>query len=113
LRPAAAQPAATTYPARRKPVRPPRVILAPQKSLEVRELLMTELGRFTHTEALTAWAQKILPQKNQLTTSDAEALEIAFVAKLSDVRSDAAAENENVEISKQSESANDKLNHEC
>ena len=78
----------------------------------MRELLITELARFTETEALTAWAQKILPQKNQLTTSDAEALEGAFAAKLSDLGSDAAAENENVEISEQGESANDKLNHE-
>ena len=49
-------------------------------------------------------------QKNQLTTSDAEALEVAFAAKLSDLGGDAL--NENVEISKQGESANDKLNHE-
>ena len=78
----------------------------------MRELLITELARFTHTEALTAWAGKILPQKNQLTTSDAEALERAFAAKLSDLGGDAAAENENVEISRQGESANDKLNHQ-
>src|SRR5205814_110829 len=80
---AAAQSAATTSPARRKPIRLPRVILAPQKSLELRERLITELAIFSETEALTAWAQKILPQKDQLTTSDAEALEGAFAAKLS------------------------------
>jgi ERF superfamily protein len=111
-RPAVAQSAATAYPARRKPVRLPRVILAPQKSLEVRELLITELARFTHTEALTTWAGKILPQKNQLTTSDAAALEVAFAAKLSDLGDDPAAENENVEISKRAETVNPKLNLE-
>jgi hypothetical protein len=111
-RSATAHSATTAYPARRKPVRPPRIILAPQKSLELRELLLTELARFTETEALTAWAGRILPQKNQLTTSDAEALEVAFAAKLSELGGDAAAENENVEMSKRSESASDKLNHE-
>src|SRR4051794_14559993 len=103
----------TTYPARRKPVRAPRVLLAPQKSGEVREQLITELARFTEMVALTAWAGKVLPQKNQLTTSDAVALEIAFAAKLSDLGGDAAAENENVDISKQrEESAKEKPNHE-
>ena len=57
-------------------------------------------------------AQKILPQKNQLTTSDAEALEGAFAAKLSALGGDAAADNDNIEISKKGESANGKLNHE-
>jgi hypothetical protein len=79
----------------------------------VREQLITELARFTEMVALTAWAGKVLPQKNQLTTSDAEALEIAFAAKLSDLGGDAAAENENVDISKQGEeSAKEKPNHE-
>src|SRR5436305_1593174 len=59
-RPAAAQPAATGYLARRKPVRLPRVILAPERSLEVRDQLIGELARFTDTEALTTWAGKIL-----------------------------------------------------
>src|SRR3954449_3612769 len=53
----------TTYPARRKPVRPPRVILAPQKSGEVRQLLITELARFTEIEALTAWPEKCYRRK--------------------------------------------------
>ena len=61
-------------------VRLPRVILAAENSRGLREQLNAELRVFTDTEALTAWAGKILPQK--LTTSDAEAVEIAFVAKL-------------------------------
>jgi hypothetical protein len=59
--------------------------------------LNAELRVFTDTESLTAWAGKILPQKNQLTTSDAEAVEIAFVAKLAELG--VATENIAFEIS--------------
>src|SRR5436305_10555110 len=48
-RPAAAQPAPTTYPARRKPVRPPRLIPSPQKPLQVREVVIPDVPSFTHT----------------------------------------------------------------
>src|SRR3954469_21982869 len=44
-------------------VRLPRLILAPEQSLVVRDQLIAELAAFTDTEALTAWAGKILPQK--------------------------------------------------
>src|SRR5947209_1033256 len=68
--------------------------------------------RYSRLSGLRA-RMTLLPQKNQLTTSDAEALEIAFAAKLRELGGDAAAENENVEISKQGqESANEKPNHE-
>src|SRR5437763_83491 len=109
-RPAAAQPGATGYPARRKPVRLPRVLLAPDTSGKVREQLMGELAMLTETEALTAWAGEILPQKNQLTTSDAEAIENAFAAKLSQLGGEGPIENTKVEISEQSEGANGELN---
>jgi hypothetical protein len=69
-------------PGRRKPVRPPRVILAPQDSRALREQLLSELEGLADLEALTAWAGKILSQKNKLVTSDAEGVESAFAAKL-------------------------------
>jgi ERF superfamily len=78
----AAAPAPTSDLGRRKQVRPPRVILPPENSLALREQLIAELGAFTEAEALTAWAGRILPQKNQLATSDAQAVETAFAAKL-------------------------------
>src|SRR4051794_32824077 len=68
---------------RRKSVRVPRVLLTPEDSSVLREELIGELGAFTHLEALTDWAAWILPKKNQLATSDALAIEIAFAAKLS------------------------------
>jgi hypothetical protein len=104
-RPAPAQPPITTNPSRGKPIRLPRVLLAPENSRLLCDQLMAELAIFTETDALTAWTGKILPQKNQLTTSDAEALENAFAAKLSDLGGDGLIENTKVEINEQSDSA--------
>jgi hypothetical protein len=67
---------------RRKPVRPPRVVLDHDVSRALCEQLLAELGALTDLEALTAWAGKILPQKNKLVTTDAEVVETAFAAKL-------------------------------
>src|SRR5436190_20790170 len=63
---------APTYPRRGRPVRLPRVILAVENSLILREQLIAELGSFTDTDALTVWAGRILSQKNQLTTAYAQ-----------------------------------------
>src|SRR5882762_9263349 len=62
--------AATPGYGRRKPVRPPRVLLPADHSLALREKLISELKAFTESDALTIWAQRILTLKNQLTTSD-------------------------------------------
>jgi hypothetical protein len=81
---------------RRKQVRPPRVILPPENSLALREQLIAELGAFTEADALTAWAGRTLPQKNQLATSDAQAVETAFAAKLDKFGEDGGAAAEAV-----------------
>src|SRR4051794_19990727 len=86
----AAQPAASPYPRRGRPVRLPSVVLDPEKSAALREKLIRELGVCTEAEALTVWAGRILPQKNQLTSSDAQAVEIAFAAKINELESDRA-----------------------
>ncbi len=83
--------ALTTNSAGRKQVRPPRAILPPENSRAVREQLIAELGTFRDTEALTAWAARVLPQKNQLVTSDAEEVETAFAAKLTELGDDGTA----------------------
>jgi hypothetical protein len=75
-------PVAATNSGQRRPVRPPRVMLPPENSLALREQLIAELAAFTDAEALTAWARRILPQKNQLATSDAQVVETAFSARL-------------------------------
>src|SRR5437764_1026886 len=74
-------------PGRRKPIRPPRLILAPENSRALAEQLIAELEIFKDSEALTAWAGRILAQKNQLAASDAEAVEIAFATKLTEIGS--------------------------
>jgi len=79
---------AAPYPRRGRPVRLPRVILAAENSRVLREQLITDLGGFTDTNALTVWAGRILPQKNQLTTTDAQAVETAFAAKLGEIDGD-------------------------
>src|SRR4051812_3697 len=90
------EPRAATPPGRRRPIRAPRLILSAEHSRPVRERLIAELSRITEAEALTFWAGKILPGKNQLVTSDAEAVESAFVAKLTEL---GAAEVHQTEIS--------------
>jgi ERF superfamily protein/uncharacterized protein DUF968 len=72
-------------PARRKPIKLPRVILAPQDSQTERERLLANLTAITDPEVLTDWAAKNLPRKNQLTTADAEAIESAFATKLTEL----------------------------
>jgi hypothetical protein len=81
-------PATTSDYGRRKPVRPPRVLLPADESLALREKLICELKGFTSTDALTIWAQSILALKNQLTTSDAQEVESAFAAKLNELGDD-------------------------
>src|SRR3954451_16108233 len=82
------RPVPPPHPRRAGPVRLKRVILAPEDSLPLREQLIAELGAFTDFDALTLWAGRILPQKNQLTTADAQALETAFADKLSQLEDD-------------------------
>src|SRR3954447_10690970 len=77
------RPVASPHPRRAGPVRLKRVILGPESSFTLREQLIAELDAFTETDALTLWAGRILPQKNQLATSDAQTLEAAFADKLS------------------------------
>jgi hypothetical protein len=74
-------PAAPDY-SRRKPVRPPRVLLSAENSAALREQLISELKAFTESDTLTVWAQRILTLKNQLTTSDAQQVEAVFASKL-------------------------------
>ncbi len=67
------------------------MILALDKSDALREQLISELKEFRESDALTVWAQRILALKNQLTTSDAQAVETVFAAKLNELDDDAVA----------------------
>jgi len=66
-------------------VRPERlrpVILPLEASSELRNRLVTELGKLDEADGLTAWAHAALPRKNQLTSEDARAVETAFEERL-------------------------------
>src|SRR4051794_21201809 len=77
------RPVTSPHPQRAGPVRSKLVILGPESSFTLREQLIAELDAFTETDALTLWTGRILPQKNQLATVDAQTLEAAFADKLS------------------------------
>ena len=57
--------------------------LSTDASDQLRRQLTSELEQLKHPEALAGWAQRTLPLKNQLSKADAEALEDAFTATLS------------------------------
>jgi hypothetical protein len=47
--------------------------------------LISQLEQFGDPEALASWAHRALPLKNQLSTTDAQAVEAAFADRLTDV----------------------------
>ena len=58
-------------------------VLTSDASTGLRDQLISELEAVTALEALAPWAQRALPFKNQLATSDAGAVEAAFDVRLS------------------------------
>ncbi|HLG83177.1 MAG TPA: ERF family protein [Bradyrhizobium sp.] len=60
----------------------PRAALDASKSAELREGLLRELSTYETDEALAVWAYRSLPLKNSLLQEDAEAIEVAYLAKL-------------------------------
>ena len=57
--------------------------LPPEASAKLRLQLLSELEELSEPDALTIWAHRVLPLKNQLSSSDAESVETAFATKLS------------------------------
>jgi hypothetical protein len=62
------------------------------KSAELRERLLQELSTYETDEALAVWAYRSLPLKNTLTKEDAEAVEVAYLAKVGSFDNAVAAE---------------------
>jgi hypothetical protein len=54
-----------------------------EASASLRDQLISELEQLGAHEAVAAWAQRALPLKNQLSATDAQAVEAAFEAQLS------------------------------
>jgi hypothetical protein len=67
-------------PARSKQPRPPP--LSSNDSDGLRHQLVSALEQLTDSEALAKWAHRVLPLKNQLSTTDAEVVERLFSTKL-------------------------------
>ena len=63
--------------------RPGPPTLSRDASDDLRRRLTSELEQLETSEALVGWAQRALPLKNQLSTADAQAVEDAFTARLS------------------------------
>jgi hypothetical protein len=56
--------------------------LPPDASENLRHQLIAELEQLVDPEALARWAQRALPLKNQLATTDAQTVETAFAVRL-------------------------------
>jgi hypothetical protein len=67
--------------ARTQRPQPPRLL--PDASEDLRRQLMSQLKLLGSPEALAMWAHRALPLKNQLSITDAQAVEAAFEARLS------------------------------
>jgi hypothetical protein len=79
--------------------RPRPTSLLSDASADLRDQLFSELHAVTEPEALALWAHRALPLKNQLSTSDARAVEAAFDARLSqlgEVGSDSVGNRETI-----------------
>jgi hypothetical protein len=79
----AAAPPLQTSARRARSGRPGPPPLSPDASVNLRQQLVTELEQLQNAEALAGWAHRALPLKNQLSTADAQAVEEAFAAQLS------------------------------
>jgi hypothetical protein len=60
--------------------------LPPDASANLRHQLIAELEQLVDPEALATWAQRALPLKNQLATADAQTIEAAFAARLTQIQ---------------------------
>jgi hypothetical protein len=69
--------------AERPAAKPPG--LSAKASEDLRFQLISELSMLTDPEALAAWAHRVLPLKDQLARTDAEAVEAAFAAILTEL----------------------------
>jgi ERF superfamily len=84
-------PQAATDNGRRKPVRPPRVLLSGENSMALRKQLVGHLSDLTSAEQLTEWSYRNLPIKNNLAFDDARLVEEAFQVRLMDITNADAA----------------------
>ncbi len=69
----------------------PKPLLEPHQSGAQRDQLLAELESLGSSDAVTAWAQRVLVVKNSLMATDAQRIEDAFRAKLAALKGDEIA----------------------
>jgi hypothetical protein len=79
---------------RRPPFVSAKTTLRAEQSAELRDRLLAELGNVSSGEEAALWAQRSLPEKNRLTTADAQRVEEAFQAHIIRYPSDADDEHD-------------------
>jgi ERF superfamily len=68
-----------------KGIRPPRIVLATDKSEALRDRLVVELSDLKSADEAADWVHKNLPAKNTLTPADAETVEASFRERLATI----------------------------
>ena len=69
-----------------KVIRPPRIVLATDKSKALRDRLVAELSDLKSADEAADWVHKNLPAKNTLTPADAEAVEASFRDRVATIK---------------------------
>jgi hypothetical protein len=85
MAPAAASSLGTNAAPRKFPERRTGIVLDAHASASLRDKLLSEVQGLRSADAMTAWAQDILPLKNTLLTTDAAAVEKTFRAQAEQV----------------------------
>lgn len=67
-------------------------ILSPDRSAVLRDYLIAELSAVETADEAARWAQRRLPAKNTLITTDAQLIEVKFAAKVSSLSNEIASE---------------------
>ena len=63
-------------------VRPPKEMLGPEASAELRDRLIAELGSISSSDEAAQWAHRSMAEKNRLSATDSQHVEKAFEARL-------------------------------
>jgi hypothetical protein len=69
-------------PRRKAAIRPPKALLAADQSEALRNRLLAEISNLATPDEAAKWAHGVLPSKNSLVSEHAQAVEIAFRAKV-------------------------------
>ena len=77
---------------------PPKEMLGPEASGELRDRLLFELSGFALGDDVVLWTHRSLPEKNKLTAADALRVEQAFEARLASLSTDKSSDKPEVPL---------------